>query len=195
MGHDSGDRATPPVAATRALSPRRLSAYSDLIPDKVVDVASSKHKQKAAQGVGEDELTVRYRHLQGMLPRSVVDSAHAAAFAELSAAQRHDLVKELRPLLSDAERDATSEDPEALAALAHDVETPDAMMRAGIEGAVASGFVLSAPVARYFATGAGSLTIDQQPLWIQQLIDHEANPIDGGTMHHRKGVNSGTWFA
>jgi hypothetical protein len=38
--------------------------------------------------------------------------------------------------------------------------------------------------------GVGSVTIDHEPLWVQELLHHEANPIDAGNMHHRKGPDT-----
>jgi hypothetical protein len=154
-------------------------------------VASAKHKREP---ISEDEQIARYRHLLDVLPRTVVESAHVEAFAELSAAQRDEALTGFRPPLSEIERDIVSEDREAFVALLRNAEPRDAMMHTGVAGTVASQFVGSAPVAAYFAFGGGSVTIDHQPLWIQELVDHESAPLDAGTMHHRHGVNSGEWF-
>ena len=48
---------------------------------------------------------------------------------------------------------------------------------------------------RVLLTGAGSVSIDTQPPWVGDLVNYESAPVDAGTMHHRKGVNSGVWFA
>ena len=154
-------------------------------------MANSKHERQA---VPEDELIMRYGYLLSVLPHAIADRAHVAAFGELSPTQREGLVEEVAPRLPDAWRAATSEDPEALATLMRDVLPRDAMLHSGIGGEVARRFIASGPVLAYFAVGVGSVTIDQQPLWVQELIHHETNPIDAGNMHHRKGANSGHWF-
>ncbi|MGH7290504.1 MAG: hypothetical protein ACREJT_04790 [Myxococcota bacterium] len=142
----------------------------------------------------EDEWITRYGYLLSVLPQPVADRAHVEAFGELSSTQREGLLEEVAPVLPDWGRAATSDDPEALATLMRDVLPRDAMVHSAIGGEVARRVIGSAPVRAYFAVGVGSVTIDQQPLWVQELIHHESNPIDAGTMHHRKGVNSGHWF-
>ena len=154
-------------------------------------MAKSKHERQA---VPEDELIMRYGYLLSVLPQPIADRAHVAAFGELSPTQREGLLEEVTPRLPDAWRAATSEDPEALATLMRDVLPRDAMLHSGIGGEVARRFISSGPVRTYFAVGVGSVSIDQQPLWVQELIHHESNPIDAGNMHHRKGAKSGHWF-
>jgi hypothetical protein len=151
-------------------------------------VANSKRERRA---VPEDELITRYGYLLSVLPQAVADRAHVAAFGELSRTQREGLLEEVAPLLPDAWRAGISEDAEALATLMRDVLPRDAMLHSGIGGEVASRFIATGPVLAYFAVGVGSVTIDQQPLWVQELIHHESSPIDAGTMHHRKGVGDG----
>jgi hypothetical protein len=155
-------------------------------------VANAKRKRQA---VPEDELITRYGYLLSVLPQAVADRAHVAAFGGLSSTQREGLLEEVAPLLPDAWRATTTEDPAALATLMRDVLPRDAMQRSGIGGDVARRFIASAPVSAYFAVGVGSVTIDHQPLWVQELIHHESNPIDAGTMHHGKGPRgSGIWL-
>lgn len=146
------------------------------------------------QSLWQDDLISRYGYLIGVLPRGVADRAHAEAFGGLTLTQREGLLEEVAPVMPDAWRTAASEDPEALAALMRDVLPRDAMMHSQIGEAVAGRFIVSAPVAAFFAVGGGSVSIDQQPAWVQELIDHESNPLDAGTMHHRKGVISLHWF-
>ena len=168
-----------------------------------------KSARRKPRPVPEEEQTARYVYLLDALPSSVIERAHAAAFGELSQEQRQELLGILRPFLSDAEDAAASEDPDALARLVgraeqrrvdaneadpSDAYPRDAIIRSGIGTIVASRFVLSGAVAKYFTAGAGSVTIDEQPPWVGELIDHESAPVDGGTMHHRRGVNSGVWF-
>ena len=97
-------------------------------------------------------------------------------------------------MLPDAWRAAASDDPESLATMMRDVLPRHAMMHLEIGADVARRFIASPPVAAYFAVGVGSVSIDHQPLWVQELIDYESNPKDAGTMHHRKGVKAGHWF-
>ena len=148
-------------------------------------MANSKRKRQA---VPEDEWITRYGYLISVLPRAVADRAHVEAFGALSTTQREGLVEEIAPVLPEAWRAATSEDPESLATLMRDVLPRDAMLHSAIGGAVADRFIASAPVRAYFAVGVGSVSIDQQPRWVQELIHHVSNPIDAGNMHHRKGV-------
>jgi hypothetical protein len=167
-------------------------AYSGRDLYRGCSVAKAKRERQA---VSEDEWIIRYGYLLSVLPQPVADRAHLAAFGGLSLTQREGLLEEIAPLLPDAWRAATSEDPEALATLMRDVLPRDAMQRSGIGGEVARRFIASAPVLAYFAVGVGSVTIDQQPLWVQELIHHESNPLDAGTMHHGKGPRgSGIWL-
>lgn len=158
-------------------------------------MGSSPRKRRPMHVVPKEEQVARYLFLLDTLPRSVIDRAHAVAFAELSAAARAEVLERLSPLLPDAERYAASDDPETLAALVRDPQSRDALVHSGIAGTVAVPFVLSAPVAGYFAVGVGSVDIDHQPLWVQELVDHDSNPIDAGTVNHRRGVNFGHWYA
>ena len=76
-----------------------------------------------------------------------------------------------------------------------DLHSRDALVRIRDASTVAAEFVASPPIVACFTVGAGSVTIDQQPPWLHELAEHETAPIDGGTVNHRKGVNSGVWFA
>jgi len=58
--------------------------------------------------VSEEEQIARYVYLLNTLPASVIESAHAAAFKDLSAAQRREMFEQLRPFMSDAERSASA---------------------------------------------------------------------------------------
>ena len=74
-----------------------------------------------------------------------------------------------------------------------DLHSRDALVRVSGVGAFAAEFVASPPIVAYFTAGAGSVTIDQQPLWVQELAGHETAPIDAGRMDHRHGPNSLAW--
>lgn len=132
-------------------------------------------------------MITRYGYVLSVVPQGVADRAHVAAFGELSPTQREELLEEIAPVLPNAWRAATSEDPEALAALMRDVLPRDAMLHSRIGAEVARRFIASGPVHAYFAVGVGSVTIEHQPAWVQELIHHESSPIDAGTMQHRNG--------
>jgi len=144
--------------------------------------------------VPEQEQIARYSFLIDKLPSAVIEKAHAAAFTELSADQREVVFRRLRPLLSGGDGEASVPEPDALASIVRAAGPRDAVISTGVAGVIASEFIRSAPVVAYFAVGAGSVTIDEQPPWVSELVDHDAAPIDGGTVNHRKGVNSGHWF-
>lgn len=154
-------------------------------------MANAKHKRQALPA---DELILRYGYLLSVIPQAVADRAHVEVFGGLSSSQREGLREEVAPVLPDAWRATTSEDPAALAILMRDVLPRDAMLHSASGAAVARRFITSEPVRAYFAVGVGSVTIDHQPVWVHELIHYESNPIDAGNMHHRKGVNSGHWF-
>ena len=83
--------------------------------------------------VTEEEQIARYVYLLNTLPASVIESAHAAAFKDLSAAQRREMFEQLRPFMSDAERTASADDPHVLAKLVRRAEERRAA-RAAAEG-------------------------------------------------------------
>jgi len=95
----------------------------------------------------EEEQIARYVYLLNTLPASVIESAHASAFADLSAAQRREMLDRLRPFMSDAERTASADDPGLLAKLVRRAEerraarapgeTPDAEAEASVRTATA----------------------------------------------------------
>jgi len=151
-------------------------------------------RRHAQHSISEDEQIARYAYLLGNVPESVADKAFAAAFARLPAAQRRDIVDELRLQLPVEPPDAASGDPEAFAVLMRGLHARDALVRARGAAAVAAEFVASPPIAAYYTAGVGSVTIEHQPLWVQELAGHETAPIDGGRMHHRHGVDSGEWY-
>ena len=96
----------------------------------------------------EEEQIARYVYLLNTLPASVIESAHASAFADLSASQRREMLDRLRPFMSDAERTASEDDPGLLAKLVHraeerraargSAETPDAEAEASVRTATAT---------------------------------------------------------
>ena len=150
-------------------------------------------RKRQVNAVSDDEQIARYVHLLDTLPSSVIEKAHAAAFADLSVDQRAEVCGRLRSFLP--EGGAADPQPDVLASLVRDAGPREAMMSTAVAGVVASHFVPSAAVVAYFTVGAGSVMIDEQPPWVSELADHDSAPIDGGTVNHRKGVNSGHWFA
>ena len=105
--------------------------------------------RKPYAAVTEEEQIARYVYLLNTLPASVIESAHAAAFKDLSAAQRREMFEQLRPFLSDAERAASADDPHVLATLVRRAEErraarssapagPDAEAEASVRTATAT---------------------------------------------------------
>lgn len=154
-----------------------------------------KSSQNKRHAVSEEEQMKRYVYLLESLPRTVVEHAHAAAFAELSPAQRQEVSDVVGPLVSDAPGVSATSDSEVLAGLVRDPEPRAALLHADISRTVASLFVTSAAVVEYFTVGVGSVMIDERPPWVQELAGHDSAPIDAGTINHRRGVDSGMWFA
>ena len=145
-------------------------------------------KRHAQRALTSDEQIDRYAYVLGNVPASVADKAYFAAFSHLSVAQREEIVGQLYAELPDAPKEAASVDPGAFALLMRGLLARDALVRIRSRGVLAAAFVASPPVAAYFTTGAGSLTMDHQPPWIHQLAGHETAPVDGGRTHHRHGV-------
>lgn len=141
-----------------------------------------RRSRKPYAAVTEEEQIARYVYLLNTLPASVIESAHSAAFKDLSAAQRREMFEQLRPFLSDAERNASADDPHVLAKLVRRAEErraanetpldPRAVMtQTGVMSLVASQFLLTSSVSAYFTVGAGSLMIGDQPGWVGDTFD------------------------
>jgi len=151
-------------------------------------------RRDAQHAISEDEQIARYAYVLGNVPASVADKAYAAAFARFPAAQRQEFVGRLRSQLPAAPQEPASDDPEAFAVLMRDLQSRDALVRVSGVGAFAAEFAASPPIVAYFTSGAGAVSVDQQPLWIQELAGHETAPIDAGRMQHRQGVSLGGWY-
>ena len=141
-------------------------------------------RRHAQHAISEDEQIGRYAYVLGNVPASVADKAYAAAFARLSATQRQEILGQLRSQLPVAPQVPASDDPEAFAVLMRDLRSRDALVRVSGVGTFAAEFVASPPIVAYFTAGVGSVTIDQQPLWVQELAGHEAALNDAGRMNH-----------
>lgn len=150
-------------------------------------------RRQAPHAITEDEQWARYAYVLGNVPASVADKAFAAGFARLPLSQREVIVDELRAQLPTAPANA-ADDPQVFAVLMRDLHARAAVVGISAAAALAAEFVASPPIAAYFARGVGSVSIEHEPLWVQQLAGHEVAPIDSGRAHHRPGVNSGEWF-
>ncbi|GAA1932270.1 hypothetical protein GCM10009775_25340 [Microbacterium aoyamense] len=151
--------------------------------------------------VTEEEKISRYVYLLNTLPASVIESAHATAFADLPAAQRREMFEQLKPFMAESERDAASDDPIVLARLLRraeehraqraaggtdaaattatatavrerdGVDSRDVLVNAGVMGLVANQILVSSVIAVYFTQGAGSIGIDAEPGWVGSTFD------------------------
>lgn len=147
----------------------------------------------------DEERMARYVYLLNTLPSSVIESAHASAFAELPAQRRREMFAQLQPFMSDKERDAPADDPTVLARLfrraeehraerarsgsaepegavsasgpADFADTRTMLTNAGVMTIVANQFLLSAAVSSYFTVGAGSLSLASEPAWLSESFD------------------------
>ncbi|WP_169582669.1 MULTISPECIES: hypothetical protein [Microbacterium] len=163
-------------------------------------------RRRRVTGISDEERMGRYVYLLNTLPASVIESAHASAFKDLPAERRREMFEQLRPFLSDAERDASTDDPTVIAKLFRRAEerraereeggadrrsaatmTDEAdprdlvdprqlVLSSGAAALVTQNFLLSAAVATYFSAGAGSLMLDTSPTWIGDTYD----PGSGG---------------
>lgn len=151
-------------------------------------------KQRAPRPISHDEQMARYAYVLGNVPASVADKAFAAAFAQLAEAQRRVVLDQLRSQLPDQAEAATDLDAESFAENMRDLHWRSALARIESAHVIAAEFVRSRPAIDYFRVGAGSVTMDHQPPWVHDLAGHETAPLDGGTMHHRQGMNQGEWY-
>ena len=141
--------------------------------------------------LSEDEQIARYAYVLGNVPAVLADRAYAAAFQRLAAAQRQEIVNELRKQLPAGSQEADPDDPEAFAELMRDLHARHAIVTVPGAAALAAAFVTSPPIVAYFTSGAGSVSIDQQPPWLHELAGHETAPIDGGRISHYRGPDLG----
>lgn len=160
------------------------------------------------QAATDEEKISRYVYLLNTLPASVIESAHATAFADLPASQRRVMFEKLRPFMAESERDAASDDPVILARLIRraeehrapraagggeaapapgtattvrerdEVDSRQMLMNAGVMGIVANQFLVSSVIAVYFTQGAGSIGLASEPGWVGDTFDPGSN---GGT--------------
>ena len=70
----------------------------------------------------DEERISRYVYLLNTLPAAVIESAHAKAFEDVPPERRREMFEQLRPFMSESERDAASDDPTVLARLVRRAE-------------------------------------------------------------------------
>ncbi|WP_164743551.1 hypothetical protein [Microbacterium sulfonylureivorans] len=99
--------------------------------------------KRRVEALTDEERMGRYVYLLNTLPASVIESAHATAFRDLPIEKRRDMFEQLKPFMSDAERDAASDDPTVLAKLVRRAEERRAQ-RASASGSVEAGGVATA---------------------------------------------------
>ena len=88
-----------------------------------MSVFSRFRRRKTPYGATTDEERIaRYIYLLNTLPASVIESAHASAFADLPPERRREMFEQLRPFLAESERDVAAEDPTVLARLVRRAE-------------------------------------------------------------------------
>ncbi|MFE5410247.1 hypothetical protein [Microbacterium sp. NPDC056569] len=88
-----------------------------------MSVFSRFRRRKPPYGATTDEERIaRYVYLLNTLPASVIESAHASAFADVPPERRREMFERLRPFLADSERDAAAEDPTIIAKLVRRAE-------------------------------------------------------------------------
>lgn len=141
---------------------------------------SSGRRGRKGDSISPEEQSARYGFLLDELPRSVIRSAHAEAFAALSPAQRRELLALVSASLAEDARDAACDEPDVLAALVEGTDMTTSMLA----GVIASAFIVSGPVQAYYTTGAGSVVIDEQPPWVTELVHHQSALIDAGKGRH-----------
>lgn len=151
-------------------------------------------KSQTQRAISDEERIARYAYVLGNVPSGVADRAYAAAFTRLSPTQQDEIVGQLHARLPVPPQEPAPDDPNAFARLLRDLHARDALVGIPLAARLAAEFLTSPPVVAYFTTGAGSVTMDQQPPWIHALAGHETAPLDGGRMHHRRGPDVGEWY-
>lgn len=182
-----------------------------------------KHGSPDAAALSEEESIARYVYLLNTLPPAVIESAHAKAFEDVPPERRREMFDQLKPFMSETEKDAASDDPTVLARLvrraeerraeraassgataggepddARDAFDPRTMMQStGVMTLVAYQFLLSSAVSSYFVFGAGSLELADQPDWVGQTYDPAAgvDPAGAGAdQYGAGGFDGGSGF-
>lgn len=105
-----------------------------------------RRRKEPYAAVSEEERIARYVYLLNTLPSSVIENAHAKAFADLPVERRREMFDELRPFMAESEKDAANDDPTVLARLFRRAEEHRARRVNGSD-----------------AAGAGTLTTVHEP--------------------------------
>jgi hypothetical protein len=100
-----------------------------------------RRKKSPYAALTDEERISRYVYLLNTLPAAVIESAHAKAFQDVPPERRREMFEQLRPFMSESERDAASDDPTVLARLIRRAEEHRA------ERALHGGTDAAAPVA------------------------------------------------
>ena len=118
--HRRARRALTPLIRTAA----RLAVYSDRSTAEVRHGHSLEvqAQERPYAALTDEERISRYVYLLNTLPASVIESAHAKAFEDLPPEQRREMFEQLRPFMSEDEREAASDDPTVLAKLVRRAE-------------------------------------------------------------------------
>jgi hypothetical protein len=167
-------------------------------------------RKRRFEALTDEERISRYVYLLNTLPASVIEHAHASAFKDVPAQRRREMFEQLRPFMSDAERDTASDDPTVLAKLVRRAEERRAeraaseaaaartatqegldprdavdsralLLSSGVSVVVAQNFLLAAAVTTYFSVGAGSLGLGSEPMWVDESYGQASSgAFDGG---------------
>ncbi|GAA5204396.1 hypothetical protein [Microbacterium jejuense] len=113
----------------------------------------------------DEERIARYVYLLGALPASVIESAHASAFADLPPERRRELFEQLRPFLAESERDTAAADPTVIARLVRRAEEHRAR-RASAGGADAA----ARPVTGTAVTTLGGVDDPRDAVDVRSLL-------------------------
>ncbi len=151
-------------------------------------------RKRGRSAIDDEEMIARYAYALGYIPASVADRAFAAAFARLSPEQRRDILDQLCAQLPTLTDEVRSDAPEDFARMMRSLYARAELVRLRGAAELAAAFVTSPPVVTYFTTGVGSVSIDQQPLWVHQLARHETAPIHAGSVRPRR-PNEARWLA
>lgn len=159
-------------------------------------------RRQGAQPYGavtEEERIARYVYLLNTLPASVIEKAHASAFKEFSPEKRRAMFEELRPFMSEAERqqapqpallasvmgrvsaarrasggvdDAEAESGETDRPAAADIRRANwPLQDTSLMTSLAVYFMASHAVTSYYTIGAGALMLSSEPAWVGDLGD------------------------
>lgn len=157
-------------------------------------------RRRRVAALTDEERIGRYVYLLNTLPASVIESAHATAFKELPPERRREMFEQLRPFMSESERNAAPEDPTVLAKLVRRAEERRAereaatdasrvatavgeadprdavdsrrlLMDNGVAVVVSQNFLLSAAVMSYWSVGGGSMAVASEPAWVGETYD------------------------